>query len=286
MREKILVIDGKETYYLINEAGEIKNTNTKKVLKGSITRSGYKYYRLSINGEKRRFYEHILVAKHFLGEISKNMIVNHIDGNKLNNHVTNLEIISQSENVKHAHENKLIIPNKQKKQEIQNLPDEIWLPIKNYEEYYVSDKGRIKSCKRKVHIELKPSITNGYYKVSLCKNGETKGFLIHQLVYMTFFNDYDTKGYVIDHIDNNPFNNEAKNLQKLTYQQNTQNAYQSQKAFGNLKNVLCYKDDVFIGKYYSCAEAARQLGLDASAISKVCRGIYSHTHGYMFKYEE
>jgi len=44
-----------------------------------------------------------LVAVTFIGEIPPKYIVNHIDGNKKNNHVRNLEIITESENITHAY---------------------------------------------------------------------------------------------------------------------------------------------------------------------------------------
>lgn len=53
-------------------------------------------------GSKGRIKVHRLVALTFLGECPKGLEVNHIDGNKLNNCVTNLEYITHSENAKHA----------------------------------------------------------------------------------------------------------------------------------------------------------------------------------------
>nr|DAG03253.1 MAG TPA: homing endonuclease [Siphoviridae sp. ct2D011] len=40
------------------------------------------------------------------------------------------------------------------------------------------------------------------------------------MVYCTFHNDYDLEGFVIDHIDENPLNNNLENLQKITQSEN------------------------------------------------------------------
>ena len=60
------------------------------------------YYKLTNSYIKTNCYIHREVARLFLGEIPKGFIVNHKDGNKLNNSVDNLEIISQSANINHA----------------------------------------------------------------------------------------------------------------------------------------------------------------------------------------
>ena len=73
--------------------------------------SGYKEVHLYIEIQKGKSqYVHRLVAESFIGDIPKCMCVNHKDGNKSNNHVSNLEIITYSENTKHAYKNGLITP--------------------------------------------------------------------------------------------------------------------------------------------------------------------------------
>lgn len=100
MLEKCFVKDYEN--YLIDTEGNVYNINTNKLLKGSIGEHGYKYYRLSKDGKKKMFYAHRLVAEAFLPNPNNFTIVNHIDGNKLNNNISNLRLLSLSENVQAA----------------------------------------------------------------------------------------------------------------------------------------------------------------------------------------
>lgn len=56
---------------------------------------------LSYNGEVKTYRVHRLVAKAFL-DIDDNLEVNHIDGNRFNNELSNLEVCDRSHNAKHA----------------------------------------------------------------------------------------------------------------------------------------------------------------------------------------
>lgn len=71
-------------------------------IKGSITNG---YYRISVlsrqTGKLRMLRVHRLVIAAFYGE-NPDMVVNHIDGNSLNNNLENLEYVTQKENMKHA----------------------------------------------------------------------------------------------------------------------------------------------------------------------------------------
>lgn len=286
--EKRIVINEKETWYTINELGEVKNILTNKILKGSYTRAGYHYIRLSINNKKYRFYTHRKVAELFVPGYQENFIVNHKNGNKADNRAENLEWISQSDNVAHAHKNDLIKKGDRTLLKYEgDLPNEEWRDITDYSDYKVSNLGRVLSYKRTTPILLRPSIVNGYYQVALSKDGKVKNFLVHYLVYEHFTNDIvDKQHYCIDHIDNNSLNNSLSNLRKVTISENVKAGIISQKAHKEIREVIAYKGAKEIGRYYSCSEAARQLNLDASSISKCCRGIYTHTHGYSFKYNE
>ena len=94
--------------YYVYEDGRIYSTLSNKWLKPDINKNGYCQITLFINHKPFRIKVHRLVALLFIGNppLNKNMI-NHIDGNKTNNHYTNLEWCDSYENNKHARDTKL-----------------------------------------------------------------------------------------------------------------------------------------------------------------------------------
>ena len=110
---------------------------------------------------------------------------------------------------------------------------ENWKDIKGYEGFYqVSDAGRVKSLRRWINNKgnggyflegkiVNTSISKGYPTVGLSKDGKGKNIRIHQLVAMSFLG-HTPCGHklVVDHIDNNPLNNNVENLQLITNREN------------------------------------------------------------------
>ncbi len=68
----------------------------------SIDSTGYYVVTLCVNGKRTTVRVHLLVARAFLTRPAETE-VNHIDGNKLNNYLLNLEYVSRSENMLHAY---------------------------------------------------------------------------------------------------------------------------------------------------------------------------------------
>ena len=92
----------KATNYEISNCGEVRNKITNKILKQSLV-GGYLSIGLRITNKTVTSFIHRLVAKSFLVRLDETHIVNHKDGNKINNNVENLEWVSLSENSKHAY---------------------------------------------------------------------------------------------------------------------------------------------------------------------------------------
>ncbi len=98
---KDYVQDAKD--YQVSNYGRIKNQEG-ILIKGYSKRD---YNEVFIGIKNKRYKVHILVALAFIPNPDKKPIVNHKDGNKLNNHVNNLEWATHSENAQHAMDNNL-----------------------------------------------------------------------------------------------------------------------------------------------------------------------------------
>lgn len=101
-------VDVKDTdNYEVSNMGRVRNKKTGRILKPQLNRDGG-YHRVNINAQHR--YVHRLVADSFYDCDITNKDVNHIDGNKHNNALPNLEICSRKENIQHAFINGLKYP--------------------------------------------------------------------------------------------------------------------------------------------------------------------------------
>lgn len=169
---------------------------------------------------------------------------------------------------------------------------EVWRFVPAYEGLYmVSNLGRVKSLDRVITYKdgrkacLKGMMLKqhkdkkGYIYVYLSKDGKSKFFYIHRLVAIAFIpNDDPDNKKEINHKDENKQNNCAENIEwcDRTYNIN----------YSISTPIEVYKDGELICVFESQNEAARQLGLFQSAITKVLKGSRNHTGGYTFKYAE
>lgn len=89
------------TDYSISDTGEVRKDTNSYMMKPYI-QHGYAHVTLQINKKPKRFNIHRLVAIAFIPNPDNKPYVNHIDGNKTNNCVDNLEWVTPSENTQHA----------------------------------------------------------------------------------------------------------------------------------------------------------------------------------------
>lgn len=137
--------------------------------------------------------------------------------------------------------------------------EEIWKDIKGFENYQVSNLGRVKTKKRLlirkngVKFSVKEKIKSqflsakGYKIVSLTKNIKTYNKQVHQLVAIAFLNHVPCgHKLVVDHIDEDKSNNHVSNLQILTNRDNCVKSMNKEDMSSKYIGVTLHKSS---GKY-------------------------------------
>lgn len=155
--------------------------------------------------------------------------------------------------------------------------------IKGYEGLYaVTEEGQVWSYRSNKFLKSNPD-KDGYLKIGLYKEKNRKYFFLHRLVAEAYIPNPENKPQV-NHKDENKQNNNINNLEWFTVKENinygTRNI-KTQKALS--KPIYCVElDRVFEG----AAAAARELNLNRSGITKVCRHQLKTTGGYHWRYVE
>ena len=169
-----------------------------------------------------------------------------------------------------------------------------------FDDYYVTDGGRIYSKKNGEFRLLKPwyiTFKSGYKcpYVSLSEGNKVYNCKVAILVANAFLPNVGEYYTEVDHIDTNPLNNSAYNLRWVTHSQNTKNPNTIKNKIKSrsgiklgarkrgVKKVLCIETGIV---YNSISEAAKVLGINPGAISNACSGRCHSSGGYTWKYYE
>jgi len=114
MNENVKSILGYEKLYTISDKGIVvallKPANPprrysdipERIMNTPINKAGYMYCSLNKGSHSKIFLIHRLIAQYFIPNPDNKPCVNHIDGNKTNNEIENLEWVTHKENTQHA----------------------------------------------------------------------------------------------------------------------------------------------------------------------------------------
>ena len=150
--------------------------------------------------------------------------------------------------------------------------------VPNYENYLVDRKGNVYSKFSKRFLTPKKD-KEGYLSVAFYGGEKPKYFKIHRLVAMMFIPNPDNLPQ-INHKDENKANNSVENLEWCTGKYNVNYGTRNERA-GKIRGYMVYC--VELNKTFnSMVEAEKETG--AKQIAKACRGIYSHSGGYHWKF--
>lgn len=159
--------------------------------------------------------------------------------------------------------------------------DERWKTINGYENYEISDKGRIRRKNGKfMHYDVG---SFGHKRVNLSKDGRAKKNLVHRLVAEAFIPN--PKGLpIINHKDEQPWNNQIDNLEWCTYEyNNSYNGLTKRRFETRSENIKSGKtklgnpivqlsiDGNFVKEWTNAQQAYKALGIDASTILSCCK---------------
>lgn len=199
---------------------------------------------------KKTWYVHTLVWEAWNGKKKKGYVIDHIDMDKTNNKLSNLEMVTASENVSrwtktglkkraqlggkcrkgHDKQGKRWCPTcraQRAKERNLNPPDLDWKRIN--ERYMVSRCGQVWGdyFSRLLKQHLSP---NGYFQVQFSDNHKLDGksmWSVHRLVHRVFIGPVPSWGdkEVVDHIDGNKLNNHASNLQRISCSENIKRSW-------------------------------------------------------------
>lgn len=167
------------------------------------------------------------------------------------------------------------------------MNQEEWRPIKGFEGIYeVSTYGKVKSLHYGKERLLTLNVTsNGYYCVNLCTRGTCKTHMVHRLVAETFIENPNDLP-MVNHIDENPLNNHAINLEWCDVLHNNNHGTRNVRMAKSLSKPVVGTHLITGEKirFNSTKEAQRNSNFKSSGISAVCLGKKNHHHNYTWKY--
>lgn len=171
--------------------------------------------------------------------------------------------------------------------------EERWVDIPGFEGFYqVSDHGNVRSLDRTIVTKAghrctykgsmkKAIVSEGYYRVTLSKNSDSKTYKVHRLVAENFVPGMKD-GLQVNHMDGNRLNNHYSNLEWITHVENLRHARMIGISEPGKPVIQC-KDGVELKYFESITEASREVKCKPQSVKKACvRG--GRCRGYEWKF--
>ena len=185
MTEEWRDIAGYEGKYMVSNTGKVKslnysNTGKEGILEAHANEKGYLRVMLCKDGKKKVYRVHRLVAQAFIPNPDNLPQVNHIDENKENNCMDNLEWVTCSENINHGTRNQRVVEKlkgrKLSEESVKKVAEKLSKPV------FSVDKvtGEIKNFPSAIEASRQTGIDKG--NITRCCQGKlksAKGFYWH-----------------------------------------------------------------------------------------------------------
>lgn len=189
---------------------------------------------------------------------------------------------------------------------------EMWRPVTGYEDHYeVSNLGKVRSLSGVVKRGsgyywkngrvLRQQVNNHGYLYVYLRFGGCKKFYVHRLVAEAFVANNDpAKNAVVNHIDFNPTNNKADNLEWTTDKGNVHHSIRAgryKRTDAWLKHLRRYNEkngrtvigtDMKTGTevMFKCLNDCRSAGFEPSCVCDCCKGKRKTHKGYTWRYSD
>lgn len=253
--------------YIVYSDGRVYNTLSHRYINPYMA-NGFLQVNLYYKGKGHTKYVHRLVAEIFLynKKLTRYCVVSHVDGNKLNNNLSNICLDDRMAEM---------------------LPNEAIKKVKGFDQYYISNLGRVFvidnhgdiNC-NKHRLILQSKDRYGYLRVTI-RNNEGKEIFatVHRLVAQAFIPNPHNKP-TVNHRDEVKTNNCVDNLEWMTMkeQQNYGKLSTTEKRARLLRTnyeVIGYSKR-YHHAFYSMEHAQRVTGINESSISMCIHGKRSY----------
>ncbi len=299
-----------EGLYQVSNKGRIRSRQVNdewRIMRPTLNRYGYYAVTLCRNGHRKLGLVHRLVAAAFVNGYSGELTVDHINSIRTDNRKENLRWVTRKVNASlplhnlhstKAYREQYKYLKKESDKHSFNLPNsldgEIWKDVDGYKgRYKVSNKGRVFSFKKNIILRATPNLKGGHLCIALCKDGKQKKVQIHRLVALAFVGGY-RPGFVVNHIDENPENNCAENLEWVTQRYNTNYGTARVRSIAGYvakrgRPVMQYTlDGEFVKEHVAMSYAAAAVGASkksAQLIRQCCDGQKNTFFGFIWKWK-